>query len=149
MTIELKPIDENNYAAALQLDVLEDQQDLVATVTKSLADAYVYPQSLFRLAYLADQPIGYVLLFPYQEAQVHSLNIVRLMVDGRFQGQGHGRALLGQVLELVRTLQPPVRRVRISTLPHNTVALALYRSVGFVEAADLEAGEVALYLELK
>ncbi len=36
--------------------------------------------------------------------------------------------------------------LRISTLPDNTVALSLYRSVGFQERG-LESGEIALYMD--
>ncbi len=108
----------------------------------------MYPQSLFRLAYVNDTLVGYLLLFPYFEDERHRLNIVRLMIDQHHQRQGHGKALLRSALELARSMTPAIEVVRISTLPRNEPALNLYRSFGFIESG-MEDGEIALYLELE
>ena len=147
LVIELREISSDNYQDALTLSVRADQTNLVAPLTKSLADAYVYPESTFRLAYDGEQVIGYLLVFPYESEGVSCVNIVRLMIDQRFQGQGFGRALLDSAIELIEELHPHTSRLRISTLPENTPALELYRSAGFVESG-LEEDEIALYREL-
>ena len=130
-----------------QLSVRKDQTGFVATVQKSLADAYVYKESIFRIAYHGEDAVGYLLLFPYVEAELQHVNIVRLMIDQRYQGQGLGKRLLDEAFELIGTLTQQVQIVRISTLPDNETALALYKRAGFVERG-IEDGEIALYLSL-
>ncbi len=125
----------------------EDQIDLVASVTKSLADAYVYDAAIFRLAYVGNQIVGYLTLYPYTEDDKNYVNVVRLMIDQHHQGSGHGRALLRAGIDHARSMRPKVNLVRISTLPHNEPALALYRSEGFIESG-IEENEIALYLDL-
>jgi diamine N-acetyltransferase len=145
--LELVPISPENYESAMTLAVRPDQEGLVASVQKSLADAYVYSDALFRLAFAEGAPIGYLLLFPFDSNRGRTMNIVRIMIDRRFQGKGFGRNLLNAALDWIRTFEPAVNTVRISTLPHNHAALGLYESAGFVRSG-LEDGEVALYLDL-
>lgn len=145
--LELVEISPDNYERAVELSVRPEQEGLVATVRKSRADASVYPQSLLRLAFLDEVPVGYLLLFPFESDRGRCVNIVRLMIDQRYQGQGLGRKLLTTALDWIKMLEPSVETVRISTLPHNHVALHLYESVGF-SREGMEEGEVALYLRL-
>ena len=142
--IRLEKISPDNHEAVRALSVADDQRQLVATVEQSLADAYVWKDSLFRAAYDDRSPVGYVLVFPFTESNQRIANIVRLMIDARYQGSGLGRALLTTTLDWIGSFSPEVATVRISTLPENEVALALYRSEGFAEAG-IETGEVALY----
>ena len=145
--LKLVPITVGNYESASRLSVRPDQEGLVASIQKSLADAYVYADALFRLAVVDGQEVGYLLLFPFDSDRGRTVNIVRLMIDQRHQGQGLGRALLEQALAWIGTFDPPVSTVRISAVPRNTLAIGLYERTGFVRAG-MEAGEVALYLDL-
>lgn len=72
------------------------------------------------------------------------MNVVRLLVDSRFQQKGIGRRLLEATLDWINSLSPRVNRIRISTLPENAVALNLYKSSGF-SGDEIEDGEVVLY----
>ena len=144
--IKLVPITPENYEPAKLLAVRHDQEDLVASIQKSLADAYVYSESVFRLAFSEDAPVGYLLLFPFDSDRGRTVNIVRLMIDQRFQGRGLGRELLQTALRWINTFEPVVNTVRISTLPRNVGALALYESVGFTQSG-MEDGEIALYMK--
>lgn len=141
--IELRRVTPDNHLEVRELAVSPAQQRFVATVDKSLADAYVWKDALVRAAYEDDVAMGFVCIFPYNEAGVSTINIVRLLVDQRFQGRGLGRELMAVVMDWIATIAPD--NIRISTLPDNDVALALYKSFGFVEHG-IEDGEVALYL---
>jgi RimJ/RimL family protein N-acetyltransferase len=66
------------------------------------------------------------------------------MVDAAFQGRGYGRAILNETLDWISTFSPRPDLIRISTLPENEPALALYRSLDF-EPRGTEEGEIALY----
>ena len=142
--MDLREITPENHDAVRRLAVHPDQRELVATVEKSLADAYVYKAALFRAAFVDDAPVGYVLVFPFARDDERVVNITRLMIDAAHQGRGLGRALLEETLRWVESFETKPDLVRISTIPGNEAALALYRSVGF-EEAGLESGEVALY----
>jgi diamine N-acetyltransferase len=145
--LELLPIVPENYDSALALAVKVGQERFVAPIVKSLADAFVYREARFRLAFHNGVAVGYVLVFPFDEGNWRIVNIVRLMIDARYQGEGLGRELLSATLDWICTLSPKVDRVRISTIPENEIALRLYRSAGF-EEAGIENGEVALYRDL-
>ena len=144
MAIELVAIDEQNHRAVRALRVHPDQTHLIASVEASLADAYVWQDSIFRAAVRAGVPVGYVLVFPFDRDGFRIVNIVRLMVDADFQGRGIGRELLTVTLDWISTFSPAPDLIRISTLPENARALGLYLSMGF-EARGTEDGEIALY----
>ena len=144
--IVLVPITPDNNDLAMSLTVRPDQQNLVVSVQKTLADAYVYKESLFRIAFHGDKAVGYLLVYPYQSERRQFVNIVRLAIDHRFQRKGLGRSLLEAALSWIQTFEPKVDVIRISTLPKNAPALSLYKSGGFVEKG-VEEGEIALYLE--
>ncbi len=144
--IGLLPITPENHLAARKLSVRPNQERLVASIDKSLADAFVWKDSIFRVAFEEGVPVGFILVFPFEDNDKRIVNIVRLMIDGRFQGQGLGRQLLNKTLDWISSFDPEVDLVRISTLPDNNVALSLYKSGGFVERG-IESGEVALYIE--
>jgi diamine N-acetyltransferase len=146
-SVDLVPITPANYERAKGLAVRPDQEDLIASLQKSLADAYVYSDALFRLAFAEDALVGYLLVYPYDSDQGRMVNIARLMIDHRFQGRGFGRQLLETALKWITTFEPAVDIVRISTLPRNIPALSLYESAGFTRQG-MENGEVALYLEV-
>lgn len=65
------------------------------------------------------------------------------------RGLGIGRILLSKALDLANTLGYSV--VRLDTLPSMEAAIALYRSMGFVEISPYRANPVpgALYFEKK
>jgi diamine N-acetyltransferase len=145
--LELRSIVPENYDSALALAVKPGQERFVAPIVKSLADAFVYREARFRLAFHNGLAVGYILVFPFDEGNRRMVNIVRLMIDARYQGEGLGRELLSATLDWICTFSPKVDRVRISTIPENEIALRLYRSAGF-EEAGIENGEVALYRDL-
>ena len=142
LMLTLMPVTSDNYDAALELGVAPDQQRFVAPIVKSLADSAVWVDARLRVARHDDVLIGYMMIFPFDRDGEKLVNIVRLMIDQRFQGRGLGRKLLIATLEETVFYAPD--RIRISADPANHVALSLYESVGFVQAG-MEEGEVALY----
>ncbi len=139
----------DNYAAVIALDVAPEQRDLVAANVRSLADAYAYPAAQPYAVVHAGEPVGFVLLFPLTEDEtVIGWNLVRLMVDQRFQRRGVGGAALEATVELVRATSEPGRFVQLSVLPHNAGALALYAAHGFRPTGEVVDGERVLRRDL-
>lgn len=62
--MRLETITPDNYEAALGLSVRPDQEDLVAPVVKSLAEAYVFPEHAWpRVIYDGDRLVGFLMAF--------------------------------------------------------------------------------------
>lgn len=145
--MELLHITPKNYDSAKLISVKPDQQDFVASIKDTLADAYVYKASEFRLVKCEEDLVGYVLVYPFSEKGEKYVNIVRLVIDKEHQGKGYGRQLLRDTIHWIYSYYNQVSKVRISTMIENKVALSLYRSEGF-EERGVEENEIALYYDL-
>ena len=154
--IALRPVDSSNYREIIELSVGPDQERFVASNLQSLADAYVWREAAEPFAiYDDDEPVGFVLLFPLGEGDDDSVPapdtvrgsiLVRLMIDGRFQGRGYGRAAVEAIVELVRSRG--LRTIRLSVVPENEQALEFYRRNGFAATGEVEGGEVVMERQL-
>jgi diamine N-acetyltransferase len=142
VVMELRPVTPDNFRACVEMTVRPEQRDFVAPNLNSLAEAYVYPAGEARLIYRDDEPVGFVLFHPVEpERPADGHCIVRFMIDQRHQGQGLGRPALRAAVDWIRR-EHRVDRVRLSVVPSNDRARALYRSEGF-EAT----GEIVMVLE--
>jgi diamine N-acetyltransferase len=152
-TITLRSIDQGNYRACIDLAVDPSQERFVASNVQSLADAYVWRDAAEPYAvYADDEVVGFALLYPHVEGdpvyplpadvEVRGLVLVRLMVDARFQGRGHGRDALEAVVALAR--ERGLETLRLSVVPENEQALEFYRRNGFVETGAVEEGELVM-----
>jgi diamine N-acetyltransferase len=153
MTVSLRPVDQGNYRACIELTVDPGQERFVASNVQSLADAYVWRDAAEPYAvYAGEEVVGFALLYPLVEgeavyplpadAEIHGLVLVRLMVDARFQGRGYGRDALEAVVALTR--DRGLDRLRLSVVPENGQALEFYRRNGFVETGEVEGREIVM-----
>jgi len=144
MTVELRPITEENFQAVVKLEVLPEQSAFVAPNVRGIAETHIYPDAEPRAVYAGDEPVGFVLFHPIDKdkpAEGHC--IVRLMIGGQFQGRGLGRQALEAAVEWI-VRERGVDRVRLSVVPSNSRARGLYRSAGFVETGEFDDGEVVM-----
>jgi diamine N-acetyltransferase len=72
--------------------------------------------------------------------------LVRLMIDGRFQGRGYGRDALEAIVEQIR--DRGLSTVRRSVVPENEQALEFYRRNGFAETGAIHGGEIVMERQL-
>jgi diamine N-acetyltransferase len=90
------------------LRVRPGQERFVTSVTRSLEDAAATPEGepWYRAVYAGEEPVGFVLLSwnvpPGRPGVLGPYFRWRLLVDGRHQGRGYGRAVLDEVVTLVR-----------------------------------------------
>lgn len=137
LSVHLRPITSDNFAACLALDVDETQRGLVAPNVKSLAEAYVN-HHLTPLAIYDGATIGYeqphlpMVGFTMYEVVAGVGFIMRLMIDRSMQGKGYGRAAMIEVIRRLRMI-PEVQLIATSHRAENSVAARLYRSLGFVD----------------
>lgn len=154
MSLALQPVTGRNWRALIELKVRDEQANFVASNLYSIAEAQFgfeeeghwdfYPFG----AYVGDEPVGFVMYcFNFSHSRFQAF-IMRLMVDGKSQGKGYGRAIMEQVLDVFRA-NDRIRNVGISYEPDNEGARRLYASLGFVEPGELMDGETLAVLNLR
>lgn len=136
MPVHLRPVTKDNLDQCLGLEVRPEQAHLVASVAKSLAQAYVDP-NLHPFAVYDARALGYeqtdepVIGFAILEVAAGVGFILRLLVGAEYQGRGYGRATM---MELIRRakLYPSVEMIATSHAKGNEVMARLCVSIGFV-----------------
>jgi diamine N-acetyltransferase len=147
MNVTLIPIDRRNFRALWRMQLRPGQESFVSPPRWTLARCHVrvFGDTFEHLPHLirADGTIvGYVTL-ACDPASADDYWIDDIMIAAEHQGKGYGRAA---VIETVRTIlrsYPRCRGIQLTCFRANTVAAALYRSLGFepTGTTDPEFGE--------
>lgn len=128
--LRLEPVTRDNVWAACQLTVRPGQDDVVAPVSWSLAQAYTMPDVAWpRLIYDADQLVGFIMaaFAPDHESALYHSFLWRLNVGAEHQGKGYGRfAVEALCEEALRRDQP-----RLVVSYHQHGPEGFYRRLGF------------------
>lgn len=132
-----------NFRACLELRVAEDQRGFVASNVYSLAEVKVDGVSNPLAIYAHEEMVGFIMYDVDQQKKRGY--VTRLMVDARFQGRGHGRAAMTQVIDRLKR-EPDLREILTSFHPDNHVADALYASLGFARTGEVKGGEIVVRL---
>jgi histidinol dehydrogenase len=148
---EVRPVTDANVDELIKLKTTEPQERFVASVPKSLAQASVRPAGRPLGLYADGQPVGFLLLWdarrdPELADRADELTIWRLMIDARFQNQGHGQAAMRWVIDEARRMG--VAQVGLSHVPENTVG-SFYERFGFRYTGKVDGGERVMVLPLK
>jgi histidinol dehydrogenase len=148
---EVRPVGDHNVDELIKLQTTPEQERFVASVPKSLAQAAYRPPGRPLGLYAGGVPVGFLLLWdarrdPDIEDRADELYIWRLMVDARFQRQGHGQAAMRWVIDEARRMG--VARVGLSHVPENAVG-AFYERFGFRYTGKVNDGEQEMLLWLK
>ncbi len=145
MTIELRPIDEENFRPVVGLDVRPGQNTFVATNVFSIAESKVSPYLEPRAVYAEGELVGFTLYG--RDPETGKYWIVRLMVDAAHQGKGYGRAAVLALIEELRAM-PECSEIFLSLVPGNEAAEGLYQSVGFERTGEIADGEIVMSYSL-
>ena len=115
-----------------------DDLDTFIELEKSVAHLKVYSSITDRseareeiqnnTVYLIKRENTVVGSIEYQMKDTHHAYLSGFVVNPRYQGQGIGREALMQILEDLKE----IKRVDLVTHPHNTPAIMLYLSLGFI-----------------
>lgn len=131
------------YQRAIGIDLsFQGFEEELAT----LPGKYAPPAGRLVLALAADKPAGCVALRPLEPGLCE---LKRLYVRPPHRAQGLGRRLSIEMIAVAR--QIGYTRMRLDTLPAMVEAIALYRSLGFLEVAPYGRNPhpSALYFELR
>lgn len=144
--VTLRAIDNDNFHPVINLEVREEQGDFVAPNIYSIAETHVEPSFVPLAVYAGETLVGFT-MYGFRD-DVGGWWIFRLMIDRRYQGNGYGEAATLALIDLM-TERESMERITLSYEPHNNVAAALYRSLGFQETGEVEDGEVVAVLHLE
>ncbi|CDX16320.1 GCN5-related N-acetyltransferase [Mesorhizobium sp. ORS 3324] len=143
--VVLRPVGEDNLAAILALELMPEQQGLVASNADSLEEAQEDDEAITRAVVEAGRVIGFLMYSAPQDDD--EAIIYRFMIDRYEQGNGLGHAAVAEALKEIAHLGH-IRRVSICYEPANEAARRLYAGFGFVEKGLDEDGEMIAVLEL-
>ena len=129
--------------AACKLKIRPDQEDLVAPVAWSLADAYTVPDIAWpRLIYDGSQLTGFLMaaFAPKEHDALFHSYLWRLNIGDGHQGKGYGRfAVEALCQEATRRGQ---HRLTVSYHAYQHGPEGFYRRLGFHPTGEYNEGEV-------
>ena len=148
--VHLREITDDNRDAVCALRVRGRQKRFVASVSRSLRDAAQAPKARpwYRAVYCGDEPVGFVMLSwnprkgPYRGRHF----LWRLLIDKRHQRRGIGRAVLTQIVDLVRA--DGGTELLTSYEPGKGEPWPFYQRFGFQPTGEIDDGEIVLRLSL-
>lgn len=136
-TVELRPVDANNWYDCSELEVTEEQRGVfpVSIVYWLAESAYCGFTPL--AVYASEELVGFAAYAV--DPDDGSYWIMAFMIDGDHQGRGFGRAGMKELIRLIRETHG-CDRIRLGHRPGNEAAARLYASLGFeeVDADDRE-----------
>ncbi len=141
--ILLKPVDENNFEAVINLKVGEGQQKFVASNVFSVAQSKVLPECIPLAVYEEELLVGFAMYAMDREDKEYC--IYRLMIDEKYQSKGYGRATMEALIKHI-SADKEHHVIYISFEPENKRAKALYESLGFVPDGRIIEDEVVYML---
>jgi diamine N-acetyltransferase len=150
----LHEITSANRAEVEALTVTAAQDEFVAGVAESLVEAAETPDARpwYRAVYAGDTPVGFVMISDGITVQnpdyLGPYYLWRLLIDRRYQGLGLGAAVLGLVVDVLRS-RPDARVLVTSCQPGEGSPLGFYLRQGFRDTGEMHEGEHVLELELE
>ncbi|MCW6011149.1 GNAT family N-acetyltransferase [Micromonospora sp. CPCC 205371] len=151
--MRLEAVTPKNYEAALDLSVRPDQDDLVAPVVKSLAEAYVFPDHAWpRLIYDGDRLVGFLMAFldiPWgSDPNTDDLRsgLWRLNIAADAQGKGYGRFAVEAVCAEIRSRGGT--RAYVTWAPRAGGPEEFYLKLGFRPTGEQSGGQTVGVLDL-
>ena len=143
--VELRPVDDGNVKAVIDLSVAEGQSDFVAPNVYSLAQAFATTNVWVRAVYARDEPVGFVMVS--DDADEPRYYLWRFMIDAAHQGKGYGRVAMELVHDYVRS-RPGGDRIYLSYVPAEGGPEGFYKGLGYVDTGKVHGGEVEAVLML-
>jgi diamine N-acetyltransferase len=150
MSLRLEPVTPENVADACKLKVEPEQEEVVAPVAVSLAEAYTQPNVAWpRLVYDGSDLVGFIMggFDPESPVDFFRCGIWRLNIAAGHQGAGYGRFAVNSLIAEARRRQQ--NRVTVLWLPHPRGPEGFYRKLGFTPTGQTFHGQVVAELHLK
>jgi diamine N-acetyltransferase len=128
---QLTTITADNIDQAVGITLRPGQEQFVAPVVQSLAEAYVHPAAWPRLVTNGDDAVGFVMgsFDPDNEIDFFRCGIWRLNISGEHQRRGYGRFAVQGVIDEAR--RRGEQRVTVLWIPGEDGPEDFYLKLGF------------------
>jgi diamine N-acetyltransferase len=144
--LRLEKITPANVDVAIGLQVRPEQAHLVAPVVKSLAEAYVHPDTAWpRLIVDGDRPVGFLMAFfdvdfagDGKGTDLRS-GLWRLNIAAGEQGRGYGRFAVKSVADEIRSRGGS--RLTVTWHPAEDGPEGFYLNLGFRPTGEMSRGD--------
>lgn len=149
MRYELKPITQENWRAAIALEVASDQKHLIETPAECLLEA-VYDRHLgwTPLGLYVDQTMVGFAMIGAEHLEERYMWLDRFLIDYHHQHKGYGRALFACLLDFLKNHYPHMDIIYLSAVEENEKIFPFYQSFGFVNFGERDPnGEIIMYLK--
>ena len=151
--IEFREITDRNRDAVVAIHAGPAEGRFVSSVTESIAEAAESPQDnpWYRAVYLDGEAVGFVMVSwnvtPDRPDVISRWFLWKLLVDKRHQGRGIGRAIVAEVVRLIRA--EGATELLTSHIIGEGDPGGFYERLGFVPTGEFdEAGGRILRLDL-
>lgn len=140
--LRLEPVTQENVRAACKLKMRDDQEDLVAPVAWSLAEAYTMPDIAWpRLIYDGGKLVGFIMAAfapAFMDALFHSY-LWRLNIAAGHQGRGYGRFAVEELCQEAALREQ--HRLTVTYHARQNGPEGFYRRLGFRPTGEYHEGE--------
>jgi diamine N-acetyltransferase len=147
-TLRLAELTSDNLPAAVRMPLKPGQENFVAPVVMSVAEAYVNPTAWPRVVLDDEQVVGFIMgnFDADNEIEAFRAGIWRLNVHADAQGRGVGRFAVQQLAAEARSRQ--VNRITVLWLRGEGGPEGFYRNLGFIPTGEELFGQVIGALDL-
>ena len=149
--VSLRQITDENIQSVLAMRTTPEQERFVSSVAQSLAEAAECPEAnpWFRAVFVDQRPVGFVMLGWDVEPQPPELVgpwfLWKLLIDHRHQGRGYGKAVVQEVVRLIRA--EGATELLTSYTPGEGPD-GFYARLGFIPTGEVHGGEILTRLDL-
>lgn len=146
MNISIKEISEDNINIVKSMRVKPEQETFIETVEECLEEANLYKEWHPVAIYDYDNVVGFAMYGCFGPNR-HTW-IDRILIDGRYQGMGIGKAAMTKLIDIVlREYQ--VDTIYLSLVKGNDIAKKLYESIGFQDMNEIDPNNGELMFKYK
>lgn len=114
------------------ISVLEEMEGSVEKRRKSIQSALDNPREMMFIAEVRGAVVGYIVFRSKNTFRLSHTGSFTTMIKKEYRGLGIGRLLIMELLKWAEQ-NPLVEKVSLGVLSTNQRAIALYKSVGFLE----------------
>lgn len=138
--ITFRDIDKDNFQAAINLQVHDNQKCFMEDNLYSIAECAVENDFVAKVVYDDHQPVGFMLYY-FVKDNPDYVFLHRYMIDRHYQGKGLGRAALEASMDLFKEEYPSISCVELMHYPDNKIGAAMYEKLGFVPTGERRESE--------
>ena len=146
MNFTFTTVTEENIDIFKELHVADDQLDNIETVMECFEEAR--KSALWKPFAIAcdGEYVGFTMYGEFHDP--HRVWFDRFFIDERFQGKGYAKAVISIILAQIAT-DYHCKEIYLSVYPHNTLAINLYKQMGFAFTGELDTkGEHVMVLNI-